>query len=223
MILSSTPGIPGVKQPWIVILEKKMANKIPPDSALHLINNLLKTGMNLCNAWIHKISSQEPCRATWGNCKMLQKLCSPVTTEAYTHSSKEHQRNVSHPTLANPSQYPQHQISTPRRNHALKSSDTTTLFVGDSIIWDVRNKRIKTVFSQGYCIWHHGKYPLIETNKIIVHAGSNDFPKQQSEILKQVFLHLLDCFNSTLVKVMHFDYQAPFPQSDGDATNLVGC
>ncbi len=123
----------------------------------------------------------------------------------HSHSSKGHQRTVSPP--ANPSEYPQQQISTPRRNLVLKSSDITTILVWDSIIRDVRNQRIKTIcFPRGTkCGIMENILQVLKENpkadEIVIHASSNYIHKQQSEVLNQDFLRRLESFNSTSVKV----------------------
>ncbi len=122
-----------------------------------------------------------------------------------SHSSKGHQCTVSPST--NPSEYPRQQISTPRRNLVLISSDTTTLLVWDSIIRDGINQRIKMIcFPRGTICDIMEIIPQVlkenpKADDIVIHVSSNYIHKQQSEVLNQDFLRRLDSFNSTSVKV----------------------
>ena len=76
------------------------------------------------------------------------------------------------------------------------SSPICTLLIGDSILRRVRSKRAHTLFFPGATVLDIAdKIPDIlqsypDVNRIVLHVGTNDTLKQQSELLKKDFNHL---------------------------------
>lgn len=84
----------------------------------------------------------------------------------------------------------------------------TTLVIGDSIVRHVRMREALTVsFPRATVTEIAGKIPDIlsshpQAKRIIIHAGTNDIARQQSELLRQDLRHLFNSISQSQVTVL---------------------
>uniref|UniRef100_A0A3Q1FHY2 SGNH hydrolase-type esterase domain-containing protein n=1 Tax=Acanthochromis polyacanthus TaxID=80966 RepID=A0A3Q1FHY2_9TELE len=98
-----------------------------------------------------------------------------------------------------------------------QTAPPTTLIIGDSIIRNVRMRGAVTRSFPGATVMDktekipHILKSFLEVTRIIIHTGTNDIPKQQSELLKQDFLHLFSVVNQFHLRVF---ISGPTPTCD---------
>ncbi len=98
-----------------------------------------------------------------------------------------------------------------------QTAPTSTLIIGDSIVRNVRWRGALTLSFPGATVMDiTEKIPDIvksypEAERLIIHAGTNDIPKQQSELLKRDFLHL---FNIAKQSSLNVYISGPTPTYD---------
>uniref|UniRef100_A0A3Q1F8G1 SGNH hydrolase-type esterase domain-containing protein n=1 Tax=Acanthochromis polyacanthus TaxID=80966 RepID=A0A3Q1F8G1_9TELE len=89
----------------------------------------------------------------------------------------------------------------PPLHETAQTAPPATHIIGDSIIRNVRMRGAVTRSFPGATVMDiTEKIPHIlksspEVTRIIIHTGTNDIPKQQSELLKEDFLHLFSVVN----------------------------